>query len=108
MTKPSTTAPGKQVKDLEPVVKELSKTSPPDTALPEQAPVTSSAASSEPHVAELAIREQAQDELQQPAGEEDRKALEISEAQITQYWNNEERERIAERGMCFGSVAVLF
>ncbi|OKL57452.1 hypothetical protein UA08_07226 [Talaromyces atroroseus] len=97
VTKPSTTAPGKQVKNTVPIVQEISKTSPPDTALPQQIPVSSSAASSEPHVAEVAIREQAKDELSQPASKEDRKALEISEAQITQYWNNEEHNRIAQR-----------
>jgi DNA polymerase delta subunit 4 len=99
VTKPSATAPGKQVKNIKPKVEEISKVSSPDTAFPQQIPVTSSAASSKPHIAELAIREQAKDELSQPASEEDRKALKISEAQITRYWDNEEQNRIAPRGM---------
>ncbi|EED13146.1 DNA polymerase delta subunit 4, putative [Talaromyces stipitatus ATCC 10500] len=108
VTKPSTTAPGKQIKNIDPTIdqeitKKASSPSPsaspatPDTAFPEQVPVTSSTASSKPHVAELAIREQAKEELSQPQTEEDRRALKISEAQIRKYWNEEEHSRKAPR-----------
>ena len=111
VTKPSTTLPGKQIKNIDPVVQELAakklshtpsaSVSPApqsDTALPEQVSVTSSATSSKPHVAELAIREQVKDELSEPQTDEDRKALKISEAQIRRYWSEEEKSRKAPRG----------
>lgn len=108
VTKPSTTLPGKQIKNIDSVVQELAakRTSPasaspapePDTALPEQVPVTSSAESSKPHVAELAIREQVREELSQPQTDEDKKALKISEVQIRRYWSEEEKSRKAPRG----------
>lgn len=105
VTKPAATAPGKQIKD--PIVSENAKQSSvsaspspaPDTSIPEQVPVTSSAESSKPHVAELAIREQVKEELSQPQTEEDKKALKVSDAQIRRYWDNEERKRLAPRGM---------
>lgn len=109
VTKPTATAPGKTQakKNIDSIVQEIppskaKTTSPapaPDTALPEQIPVTSPAASSKPHVAEIAIREQAKQELtSQPAtSEEDRKALKISDAQIKRYWEDEERARKAPR-----------
>ncbi|KAF3400798.1 DNA polymerase delta subunit 4 [Talaromyces pinophilus] len=107
VTKPSTTLPGKQIKNIAPVVQELAakrtssaSASPapePDTAFPEQVPVASSAESSKPHVAELAIREQVKEELSQPQTDEDRRALKISEAQIKKYWSEEERSRKAPR-----------
>ncbi|RAO69496.1 uncharacterized protein BHQ10_005508 [Talaromyces amestolkiae] len=107
VTKPSTTLPGKQIKNIDSVVQELAakRTSPasaspapePDTALPEQVPVTSSAESSKPHVAELAIREQVREELSQPQTDEDKKALKISEVQIRRYWSEEEKSRKAPR-----------
>lgn len=109
ITKPSTTASHKGIKNVEPIVREATKsaslTSPsassaPDTALPEQIPVTPSEQSSRPHPhkAELAIREQAKQEHSQPYTEEDKKALAINEAQIKKYWNDEERNRKAPRG----------
>jgi DNA polymerase delta subunit 4 len=107
VTKPSTTLPGKQIKNIDPIVQEVaakrtSSASPapePDTAFPEQVPVTSSAESSKPHVAELAIREQVKEELSQPQTDEDKKALKLSEAQIKKYWGEEEKSRKAPRGI---------
>lgn len=108
VTKPSTTLPGKPTKNIDPVIQELAakrtssaSASPapePDTAFPEQVPVTSSAESSKPHVAELAIREQVKEELSQPQTDEDKKALRISEVQIRRYWSEEEKSRKAPRG----------
>lgn len=113
VTKPSTTLPGKQIKNIDSVVQELSvkTTSPvsaspapePDTAFPEQVPATSSAESSKPHVAELAIREQVREELSQPQTDEDKKALKVSEAQIRRYWSEEEKSRHAPRGISLPS-----
>ncbi|KUL86662.1 hypothetical protein ZTR_03010 [Talaromyces verruculosus] len=107
VTKPSTTLPGKQIKNIDSVVQELAakrtssaSASPApeaDTAFPEQVPVASSAESSKPHVAELAIREQVKEELSQPQTDEDKRALKISEAQIKKYWSEEERSREAPR-----------
>ena len=109
VTKPSTTLPGKQIKNIDAVVQELAakrtssaSASPApeaDTAFPEQVPVASSAESSKPHVAELAIREQVKEELSQPQTDEDKRALKISEAQIKKYWSEEERSRKAPRGI---------
>ncbi|KAL3455439.1 DNA polymerase delta, subunit 4-domain-containing protein [Aspergillus heterothallicus] len=45
---------------------------------------------SKPHVAELAVRQQAKTEIQQPLSEEDKKATKISKKQLQEYWRQEE------------------
>ncbi|RDH36703.1 DNA polymerase delta, subunit 4-domain-containing protein [Aspergillus welwitschiae] len=62
----------------------------------EQASVTPTEPS-QPHVAELAVRKQAQTEIQQPRSEEDAKAEKITERQLQQYWKKEEAKRQGPR-----------
>jgi DNA polymerase delta subunit 4 len=98
ITKPSaSTAQGKKTKDVE----QISSATPLDTSLPEQAPVPPPATSSKPHVAEVAVQNQAEEELEKPQTAEDRKALKVPEAELKRYWNAEERKRKAPRGQSF-------
>lgn len=100
VTKPSAPTPAPQKKkDLAscPVVSEKASN---DVAEPQQVPVAPSEPS-KPHVAELVVREQAKLESQpqgEPWGEEDKKALGVSEKDLQRYWKQEEQGRIAPRG----------
>ncbi|KAL3709081.1 hypothetical protein TMatcc_002870 [Talaromyces marneffei ATCC 18224] len=85
VTKPSTTATGKQIKNIDPIVKELATK------------ITSSASASPAPEADTAFPEQVPEELSQPQTDEDKRALEISDAQIRRYWNEEEHSRKAPR-----------
>ncbi|KAB8238077.1 hypothetical protein ETB97_006097 [Aspergillus alliaceus] len=88
VTKPSATPTQTQkTKDLEPVVASISE----KVLVPEQAPVTA-AEPSQPHVAELAVRQQAQAEIQQPLSEEDERAIKITEKDLQHYWRAEEEK----------------
>lgn len=112
VTKPSATPTVPQkAKELEPATSAIPEKPSNDVAEPEQAPVTP-AEPSKPHVAELAVRGQAKVETQQPWGEEDKKALEVSETDLQQYWKEEEGKRKAPRGwymhiLCSGDKADL-
>lgn len=93
VTKP-TSAPAttKKAKDIE-QVHEV------DTSDPDQVPVAPTEGSSQPHIAELVVREQAKAEVEQPLSEEDKKALKITDADLKRYWRNEEAKRKAPRSM---------
>ncbi|KAB8079332.1 DNA polymerase delta, subunit 4-domain-containing protein [Aspergillus leporis] len=92
VTKPSRSTQTQKTKDLEPITASF-----PDKSVePEQATVTS-AEPSQPHVAELAVRQQAQAEIQQPLSEEDERAIKITERDLQQYWRKEEGKRRGPR-----------
>jgi len=57
--------------------------------------VTTVALPSEPHTAEVAIRTQANAEVEQPRTKEDVRACKITEADLKRYWGNEERKKKA-------------
>ncbi|KAF7585999.1 hypothetical protein BBP40_009736 [Aspergillus hancockii] len=92
VTKPSTSTRSQKTKDLEPITASI----PEKTVEPEKAPVTPTEPS-RPHVAELAVRQQAQAEVQQPLSEEDERALNITEKDLQQYWRKEEGKRRGPR-----------
>ncbi|ODM20195.1 hypothetical protein SI65_05183 [Aspergillus cristatus] len=105
VTKPTAPTPTSQkAKALEPaasVVPEEHKPEKPqpsnDVAEPQQIPVTP-AEPSKPHTAELAVRGQAKVETKEtPWGEEDKKALNVSEKDLVRYWKSEEEGRRAPR-----------
>ena len=95
VTKP-TTQPQKQ-KNLDPVTSIAPEKPSVDTAQAEQVPVTPTEPS-HPHVAELAVRQQAKSEVQQPWTEEDEKASKITEKDLQRYWKQEEQKRKVARG----------
>ncbi|KAL2830555.1 DNA polymerase delta, subunit 4-domain-containing protein [Aspergillus cavernicola] len=86
VTKPSTApSPTGKTKALEPLAAEISEK---DTAKDiSQSNVTES---SQPHVAELAVRQQAKAEIHQPLSEEDKKATKVTKKELQVYWNEEE------------------
>lgn len=53
---------------------------------------------SKPHVAELAVRQQAAAELKEPLSEEDQRALKLSKQDLQRYWEKEEQSRKTPRG----------
>lgn len=63
----------------------------------EQVPVTPKEPS-QPHVAEVAVRDQARTEIQQPWSEEDEKAVKVTEQDLERYWRAEEEKRLTPRG----------
>jgi DNA polymerase delta subunit 4 len=102
VTKPSRSTQTQKTKDLEPITASF-----PDKSVePEQATVTS-AEPSQPHVAELAVRQQAQAEIQQPLSEEDERAIKITERDLQQYWRKEEGKRRGPRGSCSADAPGL-
>ncbi|EAL88906.1 hypothetical protein KXW98_003956 [Aspergillus fumigatus] len=95
VTKPSATSTQSQkTKHLEPISAAVSSTE--EVPDPDQVPVAPSEPS-QPHVAELAVRQQAQEEIQQPLSEEDQKAIRITEQELQRYWKKEEQTRKAPR-----------
>ncbi|RHZ45651.1 putative DNA polymerase delta subunit 4 [Aspergillus thermomutatus] len=95
VTKPSaTSARSQKTKDLEPI--SASVTSTEEVSEPEQVPVAPSEPS-KPHVAELAVRQQAREEIRQPLSEEDQKAIKITEQELQRYWKKEEEKRRGPR-----------
>lgn len=98
VTKPSAPTPASQkAKPLEPTASVVPEKPSDEAAEPQQVPVIPSEPS-KPHVAELAVRTQAKEEAQQPLGEDDEKALKVSEKDLQQYWKREEQLRKAPRG----------
>lgn len=98
VTKPSAPTPASQkAKTLEPTASVVPEKPSDEVAEPQQVPVIPSEPST-PHVAELAVRTQAKEEAQQPLGEDDEKALKVSEKDLQQYWKREEQLRKAPRG----------
>ncbi|PKX95286.1 putative DNA polymerase delta subunit 4 [Aspergillus novofumigatus IBT 16806] len=95
VTKPSATSTRSQkTKDLEPISAAVSSTE--EVPDPDQVPVAPSEPS-QPHVAELAVRQQAREEIQQPLSGEDQKAIKITEQELQRYWKKEEQARKAPR-----------
>lgn len=103
VTKP-TTQPQKQ-KSLDPVTSIVPEKPSTDTAQAEQVPVTPTEPS-QPHVAELAVRQQAKSEIQQPWSDEDAKASKITEQDLKRYWKQEEQKRRAPRGWSIPYTSV--
>ena len=98
VTKSSAPTPASQkAKTLEPTTSVVPEKPSNEVAEPQQVPVIPSEPS-KPHVAELAVRTQAKEETEQPLGEDDEKALKISEKDLQQYWKKEEQMRKAPRG----------
>lgn len=103
VTKPSAPTPVSQkAKTLESLPSRPAPSEKPsnDVAEPEQVPVTPTEPS-KPHVAEVVVKDQAKSETQpqrEPWGEEDTKALELSEKDLQRYWKHQEEGRIAPRG----------
>lgn len=91
VTKPSTHAQKQKPLDAATPVSEK------PSAQPEQTPVTPTEPS-QPHVAELAVRDQAKTEIQQPWSDEDDKAIKLTENDLRKYWQREEKNRRAPRG----------
>ncbi|PKY06113.1 hypothetical protein P168DRAFT_135190 [Aspergillus campestris IBT 28561] len=86
-----------KAKNLEPIASTISRTpSLENVSGSEPAPDTPTEPS-RPPVAELALRQQAQAELQQPLSEKDKLALKITPQQIEQYWKAEEKKRRGPR-----------
>ncbi|KAK1147754.1 hypothetical protein N8T08_000267 [Aspergillus melleus] len=94
VTKPSATTPSQKSKDLDALTILPGKPSHDAISEPEESPATPS----EPHVAEIAVKDQAQTEIQQPlTEEEEKKALQVTEQDLRQYWKREEAKRRAPR-----------
>ncbi|PYH42322.1 putative DNA polymerase delta subunit 4 [Aspergillus saccharolyticus JOP 1030-1] len=92
VTKPSA-APAtrsQKAKDLEPVVTSLPEKQSIHSASEPEESRESSTQPEQPHVAELAVRQQAQAEIEQPVSEEDKRASKITERELTNYWKQEE------------------
>ena len=91
VTKPSTAPlPGKNQKaNLDQPVKEDKRE---DTLEPEEE------ITSKPHIAELVVRQQAAQAIQEPRSKEDQKALKLSKQDLNRYWKKEEQSRMAPRG----------
>ncbi|RAL15745.1 putative DNA polymerase delta subunit 4 [Aspergillus homomorphus CBS 101889] len=99
VTKPSATPTtrSQKAKDLEPLVSSLpEKPSVESASEPEEVQVTPTEPS-QPHVAELAVRQQARTEIEQPVSEEDQKASNITERDLAKYWKQEEAKRRGPR-----------
>lgn len=90
VTKPTATAPGKQIKET--IKSNASHVVPMVVKSPEP-PAADIVPEKEP--------EKETDILDEPQTEEDRKALKVTEVAIRKYWNEEERGRSAPRGMPF-------
>ncbi|KAL2870662.1 putative DNA polymerase delta subunit 4 [Aspergillus lucknowensis] len=89
ITKPSaaTPTPSDKTKALEPLAIDISdKPSPTDAVESDIAEPPQP----QPHVAELAVRQQAKAEIQQPLSEDEKTATKITKKQLQEYWNKEE------------------
>ncbi|KAJ5584892.1 uncharacterized protein N7459_004692 [Penicillium hispanicum] len=64
---------------------------------PEPQDVLASAEPTKPHVAELAVRQQAATEHQQPLSAEDQRAMKLGIKDLQRYWKKEEQKRMAPR-----------
>lgn len=95
VTKP-VTAPSHKAKALDstPALSDKSASATPE---PQQLSVTPNEPS-KPHVAELAVRQQAATEHQAPRSEEDKRALKLNKQDIWRYWRAQEQTRKAPRG----------
>lgn len=70
----------------------------PDTSVDAQTSVAPPSETSQPHIAEVVVREQAKSEIEQPLTEEDKRALQITDSDLKKYWRAEEQKRKAPRG----------
>lgn len=95
VTKP-VTAPSQKAKALDstPALSDQSASATPE---PQQLAVTPNEPS-KPHVADLAVRQQAAIEHQAPQSEEDKRALKLNKQDIWRYWQAQEQTRKAPRG----------
>ncbi|KAJ5497467.1 hypothetical protein N7463_009454 [Penicillium fimorum] len=91
VTKP-VTAPSHKAKALDSTP--LPDKSAPATPEPQQLSITPNEPS-KPHVAELAVRQQAAVEHQAPLSEEDKRALKLNKQDIWRYWRAQEQTRKA-------------
>jgi DNA polymerase delta subunit 4 len=89
VTKP--TAAAQKAKNLD----SLKSTS--STLEPQQLPV-SPTEPSQPHVAELVVRQQAAAAIQEPYSEEDKRALKLRKQDLQRYWKKEEQSRKTAQG----------
>ncbi|KAL1971356.1 hypothetical protein VTN77DRAFT_308 [Rasamsonia byssochlamydoides] len=97
VTKPSSTSvSAKKIKDVDYIDEAVSKASL-DTSVDAQALVAPPSGLSQPHIAEVVVREQAKSEIEKPLTEEDRRALKITDADLKKYWKAEEEKRKAPR-----------
>jgi DNA polymerase delta subunit 4 len=98
VTKPSAapSTPSEKTKALEPLATTIS-----DTESPKETIESNVTSPSQPHVAELAVRQQAKAETQQPLSEDDKKAIKISKKQLQDYWKQEESKSRGPRGWCW-------
>ncbi|CEJ58052.1 hypothetical protein PMG11_06723 [Penicillium brasilianum] len=64
---------------------------------PEPQQVLADAHPSKPHVAELAVRQQAAAELKEPLSADDERALKLTRKDLQSYWKREEQKRKAPR-----------
>lgn len=97
VTKPSTAPlPGKNQKNQKPNVEQLVKEDTKEDISDSQEELTSQP--SKPHIAELVVRQQAAEAIQEPRSKEDLKALKLSKQDLNRYWKNEEQSRMAPRG----------
>jgi hypothetical protein len=92
VTKPTATAPGKQIKDT-------------ISNAPHVIPVVKSP---EPPVADEIEPQKEKDELDEPRMDEDSRALRVTEADIKKYWIEEERSRSAPRGMSLSLSSCVY
>lgn len=65
---------------------------------PEPQQILAEAHPSKPHVAELAVRQQAAAERKEPRSAEDEQALKVSKKDLVSYWRKEEQKRKTPRG----------
>lgn len=95
VTKP-VAAPSHKAKaiDSTPALSDKSASATPE---PQQLSVTPNEPS-KPHVAELAVRQQAAVEHQAPPSEEDKRALKLNKQDIWRYWMAQEQTRKTPRG----------
>lgn len=96
VTKP-TTAPTSNLKakSADSSASIASDKSAPGTPEPQQ---VLAAQPSKPHVAELAVRQQAKKEQTEPRSEEDTRALKLQYKDLGRYWTQEEKKRNSPRG----------
>ncbi|KAJ5102280.1 hypothetical protein NUU61_004502 [Penicillium alfredii] len=96
VTKPATPSANLKAKNLDSPVSLPTDKSASATPEPQQVPVTP-VEPSQPHVAELVVRQQAAAEIQAPLSMEDKRAMNLSRQDLQRYWEKEEQSRKAPR-----------
>lgn len=99
VTKPSATpVSAKKTKNVDYIIEKPVPETSPDTSVDAQTSVAPPSETSQPHIAEVVVREQAKSEIEQPLTEEDKRALQITDSDLKKYWRAEEQKRKAPRG----------